>query len=364
MISRMCRTQLLEYGVEAVQAAEAVSGEISIKNVQNPDWRALRSGRSRLSDTNCSRARSKHGMNRRQFLGSSCLGGASALAACASAASGGHEAAPSDEARGVLVDTTECVGCRKCEWACNKEHHLTEAPLEAYEDTSVFDRQRRMDDTAYTVVNRFENKRNAEQPVYVKYQCMHCVQPACVSACLVGALRRETQGAVTYDAWKCIGCRYCMVACPFEVPAYEYANALTPAVRKCSFCFERTIQEGESPACVAMCPPMALTYGKRSDLIALAHEKIAMHPDRYVDHVYGEHETGGTSWLYLAGQPLTELGMPALGDAPVQVLAETIQHSVFKFGLPPLMLLGVLGIFMKTLHDGPVKAAGEGDADA
>lgn len=302
-------------------------------------------------------------MNRRQFLGLSCLGGTATLTGGAAAASE-QESAPPEDAYGVLVDTTECVGCRKCEWACNKEHHLTQAPLEAYEDTAVFEQGRRMDDKAYTVVNRFENERNPEEPVYVKYQCMHCVQPACVSACLVGALQKDPHGAVTYDAWKCIGCRYCMVACPFEVPAYEYGNALTPAVRKCSFCFERTAREGETPACVAMCPPMALTYGKRTELIAFAHEKIAMYPDRYVDHVYGEHEAGGTSWLYLASAPLEELGLPALGDAPVQHLAETIQHSVFKFGLPPLMLFGMLGVFMKTLKDGSEDKAEAGTPES
>jgi len=289
-------------------------------------------------------------MNRRQFLGWGCLGAAAPLAGGRAAASEASGAA-SDNARGVLVDTTECVGCRKCEWACNREHHLTDEPLESYEDTSVFEQARRMDTAAYTVVNRFDNARNPERPIFMKVQCMHCVKPACVSACLVGALRKQDAGAVTYEGWKCIGCRYCMVACPFEVPAYEYDNALTPLVRKCSLCFERTQREGESPACVAMCPPMALTFGRRSDLLALAREKIAAHPDRYIDHVYGEHEAGGTSWLYLAERSFATLGFPTIGDAPVQELAETIQHSVFKFGLPPLTVLGALGLFMKAFDE-------------
>jgi Fe-S-cluster-containing dehydrogenase component len=177
---------------------------------------------------------------------------------------------------------------------------------------------------------------------------MHCLKPACASACIVGALRRQETGAVTYDAWKCMGCRYCMVACPFQVPAYEYDNALTPTVRKCTFCFERVKNEGGVPACAEICPPMCLTFAKRSELLVLARNKIQENPSRYAPQIYGEHEVGGTSWLYLTPRPAGELGFLKLGGTPVPQLTESIQHSVFKFGLPPLFLFGVLGAAMKT----------------
>lgn len=286
-------------------------------------------------------------MNRRQFFKWTCAGTIGGAVA-ADAAASSETAAPSPDAMGVLVDTTECIGCRKCEWACNRENQLTHEPLERYEDLSVFEKTRRMDDRAFTVVNQYENPREPEKPIYVKSQCMHCNDPACVSACLVGALQKEKNGSVSYDAWKCIGCRYCMVACPFDVPAYEYDEALTPRVRKCTLCQDRTSEAGKLPACVEMCPTNALIYGKRADLLALAHEKIAMRPDRYVDHVYGEHEVGGTSWLYLAGREFADLDMPKLGDAPVQQLARGIQHSVFKFGAPPLMAFGLLAVAMRA----------------
>lgn len=286
-------------------------------------------------------------MNRRQFFKWTCAGTIGGAVA-GNAAASSESVAPSQDAMGVLVDTTECIGCRKCEWACNQANQLTHEPLERYEDVSVFEHGRRMDERAYTVVNRYENPKEAAQPIYVKSQCMHCVDPACASACLVGALRKEKDGPVSYDAWKCIGCRYCMVACPFEVPAYEYEDALTPRVRKCTLCQDRTSEGGQVPACVEMCPPNALIYGKRADLLALAHEKIAMNPDRYVDHVYGELEVGGTSWLYLAGREFEELDMQKLGDEPAQKLALGIQHSVFKFGAPPLMAFGLLAMAMRA----------------
>lgn len=288
-------------------------------------------------------------MNRRRFMQ---WIGAGAFGAAAAAEASASESAPvSENAMGVLVDTTECIGCRKCEFACNKANDLTDAPLEDFEDMTVFNEQRRMTDDTFTVVNRFENPKNEETPIFVKSQCMHCLEPACASACLVGALRKEENGPVSYDAWKCIGCRYCMVACPFEVPAYEYGNALTPQVRKCSLCMEKTAKDGSAPACVEMCPPTALIYGKRSELLVLAREKISANPGRYVDHIYGEHEAGGTSWLYLASEPFEKLAMPALNGEPTQKLAETIQHGVFKFGAAPVMLFGLLAIAMRTLKD-------------
>ncbi len=258
------------------------------------------------------------------------------------------ESTPSGDSMGMLVDTTECIGCRKCEWACSQANGLTDLPLEAYEDTSVFATPRRMEANAFTVVNQYANPSGSGKPTSVKSQCMHCLRPACVSACIVGALQRKPNGAVTYDAWKCIGCRYCMVACPFQVPAYEYDDALTPRVRKCTFCFERVQRDGTIPACAAICPPMCLTYAKRSELLTLAREKIAASPDKYHDHIYGEHEVGGTSWLYLTSRPAAEFGLLDLDDKPVPELTESIQHSVFKFGIPPLLLFGLLGAAMNT----------------
>ena len=284
-------------------------------------------------------------MDRRLFMKSLTAAG---LAALPSAAAGStHPHASDVDAVGVLVDTTLCIGCRKCEWACNQSNALPTAELQTFEDERVFRTERRPDAAHYTVVNQYGDDAD---PVWTKIQCMHCQDPACSSACIVTAFEKREDGVVAYDPWKCMGCRYCMVACPFQIPTYEWDNALTPQVRKCTFCLER-LDEDKVPACVAMCPMEALTFGKRDQLLELAHRRIARRPERYVDHVYGEQEAGGTSWLYLSDRPFTEIGLPDVGTDPIPNVTETIQHSVFKNFFPPIALYAFLGQIMWLTRD-------------
>ncbi len=250
---------------------------------------------------------------------------------------------------GVLVDTVVCIGCRKCEWACNNEHKLSTADQASFDDKSVFKQHRRPKDDAYTVVNEFRDPQS-DKPYTIKVQCMHCNHPACVSACIVGALKKNSSGSVDYDAWKCIGCRYCMVACPFQIPAYEYKEALKPRVMKCTFCAER-LQEGKRPACVSLCPNEALTFGTRQELIEVAKERIKSKPDKYFNHVYGETEVGGTSWMYLAPVDFINTELPKLMSRPIPELTESIQHGIFKSFVPPLALYGLLGLVMYSLRE-------------
>lgn len=272
--------------------------------------------------------------------------------------------APSDEWMGVLVDIPQCVGCRKCEYACQEAAGFEVAPIETFEDKSVFSVHRRPQPRTYTTVNEFPNPKDENKPIYVKANCLHCNEPACVSACLVRALQKESDGSVVYDAWKCMGCRYCMVACPHQIPAYEYDNALTPQVRKCTFCFDNMERSGGVPACVKICPPECLIYGKRSDLLTLAREKIQSQPGTYVDHIYGEHEVGGSSWLYLSGVPFEDIGFVKLGATVPSKLTEMIQHGVFSHWMPPLALFGLLGAVMWLARPDPpdVQDVGAGEA--
>ena len=264
---------------------------------------------------------------------------------------------------GVLVDTTVCIGCRSCEQACNQiNQDLPRRSSQYFKDYAVFDAERRMDGDTYTVVNRYQNSSNTDKPVYVKFQCMHCLYPACMSACIVGAFSKEANGAVIYDTWKCIGCRYCMAACPFQVPGYEYDDAFTPQVRKCTFCFDERLSKGEVPACVQACPVEVMTFGKRSELLILAKERIRKHPDRYLPHIYGEHELGGTSWLYLSSVPFQSIGLPNFGYTPIPSYTEPIQHAVFKYFIPPFALYGLLGgvmWFLKSKKEKPKPALDE-----
>ena len=277
-------------------------------------------------------------MDRRDFLRT--CGAVGSLAATGSARAS-TPSAPTD-GHGVLCDLTLCIGCRKCEWACNQAQELPAAPLATFEDRAVYETARRPDAGHFTVVNEYAAA-DGGTPTWVKVQCMHCLEPACASACIVSALERDKEGPVTYDVDRCIGCRYCMVACPFQIPAYEYEEPLTPRVRKCSMCANRVlVTAGAVPACVEICPPQCLTFGRRSELLALAHGRIEKHADRYVDAVYGEHEVGGTSWMYVAGRPFTELGLPALPSRSAPSRTEPLQHAVFKRFVPPIGLFGLL----------------------
>jgi len=245
---------------------------------------------------------------------------------------------------GVLVDTTVCVGCRRCEWACKEWNKLPgQQTLKAYEqDRVIFEKLRRTDASTYTVVNRFPNPRDAARPIYVKKQCMHCYEPGCASSCFVKAFTKRPEGAVTYDASLCVGCRYCMAACPFDIPAYQYYDPWTPEVTKCTFCFDRIKKEGGVPACAAICPVETMTFGKRTDLISLAHKKIRDNPGRYVNHVYGENEVGGTSWLYLSSVPFSMIGFRAdLGTVPIPTYSKPFLSLVSPvFIVIPALAMG------------------------
>lgn len=291
------------------------------------------------------------GLDRRDFLKSLAVVGS---ACCGGKVSRGSEANSqvSGQSRAVLVDIPTCIGCRKCEFACQQAAGFDVPAIETFDDKGVFLTQRQLNPASYTIVNSFANASMSEKPAYVKTNCLHCVDPACASACLVGALRKTSDGPVVYDPWKCMGCRYCMVACPFGIPTYEYQKALTPQVRKCNFCADRIAKEGGVPACVQICPNEALVFGYRDELLALAHERIARRPDLYVDHVYGEHEAGGTSWLYLTNVPFEQAGFPKVNLASPADLTETIQHGVFKHWLPPLALYGLLAIIARQFKRG------------
>ena len=295
--------------------------------------------------------------NRRNFIKTAALIGASAVSLPTASTKAKEKFKLSENRMGVLVDTTVCIGCRNCEWACKKAHNLTTESLDTYSDRSVFERKRRPDEHALTVVNEYDNPKNPMLPTDVKVQCMHCDDPACVSACIVSALTKYESSPVTWDGSRCIGCRYCMIACPFQVPAFEYSKAIEPKIMKCDFCYDRT-KKGQIPACVEICPVEAITYGKRKDLIEIAQDRIKRHPDKYINHILGKSEVGGTSWLYLAGQDFTNLDFPVLGNDPAPGVTESIQHGIFAYFIPPIALYALLGGVM-WLNKDKGKSKGE-----
>jgi Fe-S-cluster-containing dehydrogenase component len=280
-------------------------------------------------------------ISRRRFLKSMTAAGAAvAVPKVATSASGEFSGHP--DAYGVLHDITLCIGCRLCEKACVEVNDDLPMPETPFDDESVLEEKRRTDDKTYTVVNKYQVESRDDSPVFRKFQCNHCLEPACASSCFVDAYSQTPEGAVVYDASVCVGCRYCIVACPFDVPTYEYDEALEPKVMKCTLCHPRLL-EGKLPGCVEACPQESLLFGKREDLIAVARERIRKHPDRYVDHIYGEHEMGGTNWLYISGAPFEEVGFRTdLGTTPAPKLTSGALSAVpIILGVWPAILGGI-----------------------
>src|SRR5512133_1699881 len=218
------------------------------------------------------------GISRRRFLEYSLAGACATTLALNTNAQGATNLEGYPESMGVLVDLTRCIGCRSCEAACNREQNLP-APALPFDDKSVFDQtfhdgqKRRTDEHAYTVVNRYDPS-DGGAPVYRKQQCNHCNEPACLTSCFVNAYTKTKEGAVTYNPKICVGCRNCMIACPFNMPGYSYSSAFNPVVKKCIFCYDTRLKFGRPPACVDICPQEALTFGYRKDILKLAHERI------------------------------------------------------------------------------------------
>jgi formate dehydrogenase iron-sulfur subunit len=239
----------------------------------------------------------------------------------------------SKEFSGILYDSTRCAGCQTCETACAEANGLPE-PAGSIEAGVV----RNTDEFHRTVVNAYNSTKGE---VYAKKQCMHCNEPACTAACLTQAMYKTEEGAVIWRGEKCMGCRYCMVSCPFDIPKFEYHSA-NPKIEKCNMCFAR-LSEGKIPACVENCPAEALLFGKRRDLIKEARKRINDNPDQYSDHIYGEHEAGGTGFLYLSAVPFNELGFnTTLQTGSYPALSKGFLYSVPAiFVLWPAMLLGL-----------------------
>jgi Fe-S-cluster-containing dehydrogenase component len=179
---------------------------------------------------------------------------------------------------------------------------------------------------------------------FYKAQCMHCIDPACASACMLGAFQKREHGIVSWDGSKCVGCRYCQVACPFNVPKTEW-HALNPKIVKCELCRHR-IAEGKIPACAEVCPRGAVIYGTRDQLLADAKARMAAEPTKYVPKIYGEHDAGGTQVMVLSHVDFDKIGLPDLGTTPAPNLARTVQHGVYKGFIAPVALYAVLGTVM------------------
>ncbi len=224
---------------------------------------------------------------------------------------------------GLLFDSTRCIACGSCSSACKEQNKLP-GPVEP-------------EPTAYTWTT-VQQRAGAN----VRRLCMHCEVPTCVSVCPVGALVKTPEGPVIYDSAKCMGCRYCMMACPFTVPKYQWDRPV-PIVGKCIMCAER-VNEARPTACAEACPVESTTFGKREDLLKEARERIRKDPGAYLDHVYGVTEAGGTSVLMLASVPFEKLGLRTdLPSEPPAMRTWQVLSNIPDF-------VAVWGVFLYGIH--------------
>jgi len=281
------------------------------------------------------------GQSRRSFLKT--VGFGALVAAGAATASAEHEAPVNNEALGMLYDSTRCVGCKACMASCKRVNgdygNLSYERLPSDPDF-LWDAPRDLSGSTRTLIKLY--RESDAKWAYVKYSCMHCQKPSCVSVCPVSAMTKDRQtGVVDYSKDKCIGCRYCQVACSFNIPRFQWEKSL-PQIVKCDLCVNTNLREKGVTACAEVCPTKAILFGKRKDLLAAAHERLRENPGRYVNKVYGEFDLGGTNHLYLAGVPFAKLGLPDLPANPPAEFSERIQHTIYKGFVAPVALYSIL----------------------
>jgi formate dehydrogenase iron-sulfur subunit len=230
----------------------------------------------------------------------------------------------------ILTDTTLCIGCNECALACKKVNKL-EADL-----------PRRWDLEDGLSARNWTSVVRGPGQSFVRKQCRHCLEPACAAACPVGALSKTDTGAVVYDGHKCLGCRYCMMACPYNIPRYDWDQRV-PYVRKCVLCYDR-ITAGGQPGCTEACPTKATIFGDRDVLLTEAHRRVREHPGKYINTVWGEDEIGGTSVLYISNVDLSFLAHGvALGRVPIPERTSMAMEAV------PFAFTGVVAV-MAGVH--------------
>lgn len=281
--------------------------------------------------------------SRRQFLKIMGATGAALLAGRQARASEHAAADASGETIGMLYDATKCVGCKACMSACkrvNGDYGSLAYERAKFDSDGLWDAPQDLSGSTRTLIKLF--KESDKEWSYVKYSCMHCQKPSCVSVCPVSAMTRDKiAGTVDYNKDACIGCRYCQIACAFNIPKFQWDKAI-PQIVKCDMCKNTNLVKKGITGCAEACPAGAITFGKRKDLLAEAKKRLQEQPGKYLNHIYGEKEVGGTNHLYLAAMQFNKLGLPILkNDAPAE-FSEKIQHTIYKGFIAPVALYSTL----------------------
>lgn len=253
----------------------------------------------------------------------------------------------------VLVDLTRCTGCKACQTACKQWNDLPSG-IPEFDNNLTFPPD--MDGNTYTVVqHRLIEQPSGDVVRFAKHQCMHCLEPACVSSCFAKALQKSKEGPIVYYPHLCVGCRYCMLACPFDIIKFEWDETF-PWIAKCQYCFDEKgtydrVNHGMEPACVNTCPNKVMIFGQRKEMLKEAHDRINSDP-KYIKHVFGEKEVGGTNWLYISDVPFEAMGFRT--DVTERPLPE-YSHDFLKYTPAVVVvwggLLSALYIYNKRRHD-------------
>jgi Fe-S-cluster-containing dehydrogenase component len=307
-------------------------------------------------------------IKRRDFLKG--LAGSAALAVASPAMAASSEKDRLPDALGILYDSTLCVGCQACMVACKKANNM---PIEYSGSQRQWDNPVDLSSKTLNIIKVYENGTHMTKDseidgyAFVKRHCMHCVDPACVSACPATAMTKDAKtGVVTYNKDACIGCRYCQVACPFDIPKFEWDNPF-PKIVKCQLC-NHLLAKGQISACCSACPTGASLFGPVADLVKEAERRQSMTPGKYyefpvsdisstkkqvhkakkyIPKIYGKNDGGGTQVLMLAGVPFNKLGLPMLPDRSYTAIAENIQHTLYKGMILPIVAFGGLIFLVK-----------------
>jgi Fe-S-cluster-containing dehydrogenase component len=324
-------------------------------------------------------------MDRRSFL--KAAAGGTLAATCTAPVAARDQREMPEGAVGLLFDGTLCIGCRACMAAC-KEHNDMPPERNEIEGGNYWDAPLDLSGRTINIIKAYvggdsEAKDTVEGYAFTKLSCFHCVDASCVSCCPVSAMTKDpVTGIVSHSKDACIGCRYCVAACPFGIPRFTYDETF-PHISKCQLCKHR-MAEGKYAACAEVCPTGATLYGPVRELRKEIARRKALTPGteaefprgrigstdtyvatvgKYIDHVWGEHEIGGTQVLHLSAVPFDKLDKKPLPDVAPAKVAETLQGRVYHGMIAPLAFLGVLVVAAKRAAKN-VGEGGEADDEA
>lgn len=244
---------------------------------------------------------------------------------------------------GLLYDATKCIGCKACEVACKKANNMPAEPGPG----GIWDEARDLTSKTLNIIKLYKEKGKHS---FIKRQCLHCVDPECVSACPTGAMAKLDNGVVVWRSDACVGCRYCQMACPFNTPKYEFESQYGRII-KCELCSNNGLLASGTTACADICPTRAVIFGKTKKLLAIARKRLADHPERYNGKIYGERDNGGTNVIYLAAVPFEKLGLPHLPEYSAAKVSEGIQHTLYNHFIAPIAIYaGLVCLAFKNIR--------------